>query len=163
MRGETSLANFETLMRQREGVETTVYLDTLRKPTVGIGHLVQPGDKLKVGDVITDKQVSEFFKQDGAKALTAARAQAARAGVKDLNFIVYLASVNFQLGPKWTKKFKATWKMILDGKYEDAAAALDGSRWKKQTPKRVKDFQGALRRLPQKNGTQKNGTPPPLA
>ena len=103
------MANFETLMRQREGVKTTVYLDSLKKPTVGIGHLVLPADKLKVGDTITDKQVSEFFKQDGAKALTAARAQAARAGVKDLNFIVYLASVNFQMGTKWTKTFKKVW------------------------------------------------------
>ena len=147
------MANFETLMRQREGVKTTVYLDSLKKPTVGIGHLVLPADKLKVGDTITDKQVSEFFKQDGAKALTAARAQAARAGVKDLNFIVYLASVNFQMGTKWTKTFKKVWQMILDGKYEEAATALDATRWKKQTPKRVKDFQGALRRLPQKADT----------
>ena len=144
------MANFETLMRLREGVRTTVYLDSLKKPTVGIGHLVQPGDKLKVGDVITDKQVSDFFKQDGAKALTAARAQAAKAGVKDLDFIVYLASVNFQMGTKWTQAFKKVWQLILDGKYEDAAMALEGTRWKKQTPRRVKDFQGALRRLPQK-------------
>ena len=46
--------------------------------------------------------------------------------------------------------FKNTWKMVVDGKYEDAAKALDGTTWSKQTPVRVKDFQDALRALPPK-------------
>jgi GH24 family phage-related lysozyme (muramidase) len=144
------MPNFEQLMRLREGVKTKVYLDSLKKPTVGIGHLVTSADKLKVGDEITDKQVSDFFKVDGAKALAAAKMQAAKVGIKDQQFVVYLASVNFQLGTKWIKIFKKTWALILDGKYEDAAEALQGTRWQKQTPVRVKDFQKALRKLPEK-------------
>jgi len=62
----------------------------------------------------------------------------------------YLASVNFQLGTQWTATFPNTWKMIVDGDYEDAANALDGTIWAEQTPTRVKDFQDALRRLPAK-------------
>ena len=52
---------FEKLVALREGRRNDVYLDTLNKPTVGIGHLVVPGDNLEVGDVITDAQVSAFF------------------------------------------------------------------------------------------------------
>jgi lysozyme len=141
---------FEELMALREGRETTVYLDSLGKPTVGIGHLVLPEDKLKVGDTITDEQVDALFKKDGAAAMAAARLQAVTAGITDSAFIPYLASVNFQLGTKWTATFPHTWKMIVDGDYENAATALDGTAWAKQTPVRVKDFQDALRRLPEK-------------
>ena len=111
-----------------------------------------PADKLKVGDIITDKQVSDFFKEDGAKAMAAAKSQAAKAGIKDAQFVVYLASVNFQLGSGWTKIFKKTWQLILDGKYTEASDALVGTKWQKQTPKRVKAFQQALLKLPPKKG-----------
>lgn len=146
------MANFEQLMRKREGVKLEVYLDSLKKPTVGIGHLVTKEDNLQVGDKVTQQQVSAFFKKDGAKAISAARRQAGMAGIKSADFIVYLASVNFQLGTGWTKTFRKTWKLILDGKYEEAAAAVQTSRWYKQTPVRAKDFQRALRNLPPKKG-----------
>jgi GH24 family phage-related lysozyme (muramidase) len=141
---------FENLMAEREGRCTKVYLDTLKKPTVGIGHLVLPEDGLEVDDVITDAQVTVFFRKDSAAAMGAARSQAQQAGISDSAFIPYLASVNFQLGPHWTTTFSNTWKMIVDGEYEAAAAALDGTLWERQTPVRVRDFQGALRRLPPK-------------
>src|SRR5947209_2817107 len=115
------MASFEQLLRLREGVETEVYKDSRGKLTVGIGHLVTPADKLKLGDEITDQQVSDFFKKDSAKALSAAKAQAAKAKINDSNFIVYLASVNFQLGVDWYKIHKKTWALIMEGKYEEAA------------------------------------------
>ena len=146
------MANFEQLMRKREGVKLEVYLDTLKKPTVGIGHLVTKEDKLKLGDKVTQQQVSEFFKKDGAMAIAAAKRQANKAGIKDAQFIVYLASVNFQLGTGWNKIFRKAWKLILDGDYEAAATSLQATRWFRQTPIRVKDFQRALRSLPSKKG-----------
>jgi GH24 family phage-related lysozyme (muramidase) len=143
-------AAFEKLMAEREGRRNDVYQDSLGKPTVGIGHLVVAGDNLDVGDQITDEQITTFFQKDGAAALNAARLQAVQAGITDPDFIPYLGSVNFQLGTHWTNTFPNTWKMIVDGKYEEAATALDGTQWARQTPVRVKDFQGALRSLPAK-------------
>jgi GH24 family phage-related lysozyme (muramidase) len=58
-------------LRQREGVKTNVYKDSEGRLTVGISHLVTSADKLKLRDEITDQQVSEFFKNDSAKALAA--------------------------------------------------------------------------------------------
>jgi len=144
-------AAFENLMALREGRRTTVYRDSLQKLTVGIGHLVLDEDDLKEGDTISDKQVDTFFRKDSAAAMAAARSQASEAGITDSTFIPYLASVNFQLGTHWTATFPHTWKMIVDGDYESAAQALDGTVWAKQTPVRVKDFQDALRRLPTKS------------
>lgn len=142
--------DFEKLIAEREGRRNDVYRDSLGKLTVGIGHLVVANDNLKFGDRISDDQVTSLFEKDSAPAMRAARAQALEASITDSAFIPYLASVNFQLGVRWTDTFPHTWNMIVDGKYADAAEALEGTLWAKQTPVRVKDFQNALRRLPPK-------------
>jgi GH24 family phage-related lysozyme (muramidase) len=144
------MPSLESLLRQREGCRNDVYLDSRKKPTVGIGHLVTSADKLKVGDKIDNARVSAFFQKDSAIALSAARSQASKAGITDSNFIIYLASVNFQLGPAWYKKFAKTWDLIMKKHYKDAALEAQKSAWYSQTPVRVKDFQLALRKLPEK-------------
>ena len=144
------MASLESLLKLREGCRNDVYLDTRKKPTVGIGHLVTSADKLKVGDKIDNARVSKFFQQDSAKALSAARSQASKAKITDQNFIVYLASVNFQLGTGWNQTFKKTWDLIMKGQYKAAAAEAQKSSWYSQTPVRVKDFQQALLKLPEK-------------
>ena len=139
---------FEQLMILREGRRNDVYTDSLGKLTVGIGHLVLASEHLQLHDQISDEQVTTLFKKDSAVALSAAQLQAVQAGISEPSFIPFLASVNLQLGTHWnTTKFPQTWGMIVAGKYEDAARALDQSLWKQQTPVRVKDFQDALRKL----------------
>lgn len=139
---------FFDLMVLREGCRNKVYPDTCGNPTVGIGHCVVPADGLKIGDVISQDRVEALFKVDGRKAVAAALDQAAEAGITSTEFLPFLASVNFQLGTAWGKKFPRTWRMILDGQYNEAADSLDGTLWQQQTPVRVQDFQKALRALP---------------
>jgi GH24 family phage-related lysozyme (muramidase) len=141
---------FRNLMILREGCVDYVYPDSRGLPTVGIGHLVVPSDNLSLGDQISQQQVDDFFHADAARALDAAWAQAGEAGITSAAFMPGLASVNFQLGTDWTQKFPNTWAMIVDGRYADAAHALDGTLWQKQTPVRVADFQHALLTLPSK-------------
>lgn len=121
-----------------------VYKDSVGVLTVGIGHKVISADKLKLGDEIDQARVDAFYKKDTAKAVAAASVQAAKAGIKDAQFNVYLASVNFQLGTSWNKKFSTTWKLIMAGVYEAATKEVGKSRWNSQSPTRVKDFQKAL-------------------
>ncbi len=150
--GDAAMPSLVALLRKREGCEYTVYKDPVKanRPTVGIGHLVTPADKLKLGDKIEEAQVQAFFKKDTTRAVAAAKSQAAKAGITDGQFIIYLASVNFQLGTTWNRTFKRTWGLILEGKYPEAAKEVQKSRWFGQTPIRVKDFQGALLALPAK-------------
>ena len=147
---------FEAEVREREGCEYVVYVDTRGVPTVGIGHRVTPADGLAVGDAVTPAQVDAFFAADSAQALVAARSQAAEIGVGDdgnTNFVAALASVNFQLGTGWRQEFPRTWAMIAAGDYAGAAAALGTSRWYRETPTRVEDFQKALLALPSSRPT----------
>lgn len=128
----------------REGKRLTVYKDSLGKPTVGIGHLVLPHDKLKVGDKITEEQARKFFIGDSQIAERAALEQAAEIGVETDDFIAALISVNFQLGIKWTKDFKTTYPAIVAHDFKTAIRNLRKSKWYKQTPVRVEDFIIAL-------------------
>jgi GH24 family phage-related lysozyme (muramidase) len=148
-------ADFKTLMAgpEEEGRRIDVYPDSRGKPTVGIGHLVKPGDKLKLGDKISDPQVDAYFQRDGSEALQRARDQAAQAGITDPKFIARLGAVNFQLGSaKWPDTFPKTWSKILAGDYDGAAVEAANSKWFHQTPKRVRSFQNALRALPPRPG-----------
>jgi lysozyme len=47
-----------------DGMILEVYNDSKGNPTVGLGHLVVPGDKLKVGDKITVERARELAKND---------------------------------------------------------------------------------------------------
>lgn len=133
-----------------EGSRPNVYRDSRGFLTVGVGHKVTPADHLKFGDNSGDTRIGDFVRSDAAAALDAARSQAADAGITDPDFIVPLASVNFQLGPAWRDKFVKTWSLIVKGDYVAAAKEAANSDWNEQTPKRVQQFQDALRRLPPK-------------
>ncbi len=143
-------ADLKALLTVREGRRNDVYLDSREIPTLGIGHKILPDDNLKVGDVISDAQVEAFYTKDSKAALDAARSQAIEAGITDPKFIPYLTSVNLQLGSNWRNDFKRTWADIQAGNYAQAAQDAADPKWYRQTPDWVKDFQGALLRLPPK-------------
>ena len=135
---------FKRHMTPKEGNRNDVYPDSRRIPTVGIGHKVVPADKLKIGDQISNARKEAFWRQDSAAALQAAQQQTKEAGIRDTDFLVALADVNFQLGRGWRTEFKKTWALILVGDYDAAAREVKDSKWFKQTPSRVLSFRKAL-------------------
>jgi len=117
--------------------------------TAGIGHKLT-AEELKSfseGDSVTAEQVQAWYEKDSEKALKAAEKQAEEVGAKDPEFIAALASVNFQLGTNWKGEHKQTWKLMKEGKFDEAADEAADSEWHGQTPERVEAFQDALRSL----------------
>ena len=55
---------FKQALIEEEGVRYTVYRDVAGYPTVGVGHLVRPVDKLRVGDRISEQRVLSFLEDD---------------------------------------------------------------------------------------------------
>jgi len=149
------------LIELREGRELKTYQHkmadgTLDKPTGGVGHVLTPAElrKYPVGTEIPETVVDEWYRKDSDKAFLAAREQAKELGRPDM--IPALASVNFQLGTNWYKDVKQpdgtvkkghknTWRLLKEGQWLEAAEEAANSRWAKQTPKRVDDFQRAIR------------------
>lgn len=62
---ELSSQGYDLLVK-REDKRNTVYLDSQKKPTVGVGHF---DPTLTVGDVWTDEQVEAAFQSDSAWVL----------------------------------------------------------------------------------------------
>jgi GH24 family phage-related lysozyme (muramidase) len=135
-----------------EGEKLEVYQGEKDKPgvlTVGIGHKLTPEElkSFSEGDVVTAEQVQAWYEKDSEKALKAATEQAEEVGAKDPEFVAALASVNFQLGTNWKGEHTQTWKLMKEGKFEEAADEAANSKWNTQTPERVEAFQDALRTL----------------
>ena len=61
-------ADFKRALIQEEGVRYIVYRDVAGYPTVGVGHLVDPEDGLRVGDRVSKEQILEFLETDLADA-----------------------------------------------------------------------------------------------
>jgi lysozyme len=52
------------LVREFEGVRTKAYLDPVGILTVGVGHVVQPSDHIKLGQIISRERVDELLRKD---------------------------------------------------------------------------------------------------
>ncbi len=143
--GSCTYDDFIEHLKLREGFRECVYRDSLGKPTVCYGHLVRPGDNLSMGDCVTQERCDQLLRQDAQSAYNAARSQASQTPCQDSCFVNALAAVNYQLGTGWYTKFPNTWNLIKNGQWDEAADALNGTLWQKQTPVRVADFQAVLR------------------
>ena len=140
----------------REGNEECVYLDTLGKPTCGVGHLLTERERqvYKVGDRVSQEQRDEWLQQDAAMAWEAAAQQMQELDIEDTNFIIALGSVNFQLGTRWMNKFPSAYRALANKDYDEAIRQVSTgsgrngqSKWKEQTPVRVEDFVIAIDKL----------------
>ena len=140
----------------REGNEERVYLDSLGKPTRGVGHLLTERERqvYQVGDEVSEEQRTAWLEADAAKAWEAAAQQIEDLGIEQAEFIIVLGSVNFQLGTRWMDKFPSAYKALKNKDYDEAirqvstGSGKDGqSKWKGQTPVRVEDFVTAIDKL----------------
>ena len=132
----------------REGRKNVVYLDNLGYETGGIGHLLTAEDKKKyhLGSVISDIQIDIWFEQDTEKALKKALKQWKEINILTPRFLAALISVNFQLGD-FSVKFKNSYQLLKQRKFDQVIANLKSSLWARQTPVRVKDFIAAIEEL----------------
>src|SRR6476659_2932896 len=87
-------------LKLREGWKTSVYLDSLKKPTAGMGHLLTAAENATypVGKSVQIPILEGWAQSDSLKAYKAALSQAAELRVTDADFIKILTAVNFQLG-----------------------------------------------------------------
>jgi GH24 family phage-related lysozyme (muramidase) len=129
-------------IRDHEGCRDTVYLDSLGKATIGIGHLVQPHerDRYKEGVVISADDIEDLFLIDlnracaGAEQLISENYKGDRRLPQEIEHVI--VEMVFQLGKTGVSKFRKMWKALSDGDRKEAAAQMKDSRWHSQTPVR---------------------------
>jgi lysozyme len=135
-------------VKKHEGYRNKVYLDTLGKRTVGVGHLC-------VEDFWEDdKEYEEKFLMDHTRtrstnAIKGAKDLMSEHGCMDMDEVAeeIIIEMIFQLGKTGVSKFKNMWKALSGLDYSTAASEMLDSRWAKQTPNRAQAMSAEMASL----------------
>ena len=136
--------NMERLMesvKKHEGYRNKVYLDTLGKRTVGVGHLCVE-DFWEDDKEYEESFLMEILEKDLSEAIKGANDLMAKHDCMDINEKAHeiLIEMVFQLGKTGVSKFRKMWDALSEKNYIGASFEMLDSRWAKQTPNRARDM-----------------------
>ena len=136
--------NLERLLesvKKHEGYRNKVYLDTLGKRTVGVGHLCVE-DFWEDDKEYEESFLMEILQKDLREAIRGAKELMDEHGCADIDERAeeIIIEMVFQLGRTGVKKFRNMWKALSEHNYVGASYEMLDSKWAKQTPNRAKDM-----------------------
>ena len=127
-------------VRKHEGYRNKVYLDTLGKRTVGVGHLCVE-DFWEDGKEYEEKFLMTILEHDLQTAIKSAEKLCEGLKISDDAKIIIIEMI-FQLGGNGVSKFRKMWQALQQDPpdYAEASVQMLDSRWAKQTPNRAKEM-----------------------
>ena len=124
-------------VKQHEGYRNKVYLDSLGKRTVGVGHLCVE-DHWEDHKEYSEEMLMNILKDDLKNAIEGAERLLKDCRILDSLAKEIIIEMVFQLGETGVSKFKNMLKALKEGPdYQTAASEMLDSRWAKQTPNRA--------------------------
>ena len=124
-------------VKKHEGYRNKVYLDTLGKRTVGVGHLCVE-DFWEDNKEYSEEMLMNILKDDLKNAIEGAERLLKDCRILDSLAKEIIIEMVFQLGETGVSKFKNMLKALKEGPdYQTAASEMLDSRWAKQTPNRA--------------------------
>ena len=124
-------------VKKHEGYRNKVYLDTLGKRTVGVGHLCVE-DFWEDDKEYSEEMLMNILKDDLKNAIEGAERLLKDCHILDSLAKEIIVEMVFQLGETGVSKFKNMLKALKEGPdYQTAASEMLDSRWAKQTPNRA--------------------------
>ena len=141
--------NLERLMesvKKHEGYRNKVYLDTLGKRTVGVGHLCVE-DFWEDDKEYEEKFLMEILADDLQNAIKGARELKEEHSCTDIDEVAQeiIVEMVFQLGKSGVSKFRNMWKALSEKNYIGASYEMLDSKWAKQTPNRAKSMANQMK------------------
>jgi|TARA_X000001388_G_scaffold55491_1_gene40866 lysozyme len=135
--------NYDKLLesvKKHEGYKNHVYLDTLGKRTVGVGHLCVE-DFWEDGKEYEEDFLMDILKKDLQQAIRQADLKCEGLKISDDAKIIIIEMI-FQLGGTGVSKFRKMWQALQQDPpdYAEASVQMLDSRWAKQTPNRAKEM-----------------------
>ena len=127
-------------VKKHEGYRNKVYLDTLNKRTVGVGHLCVE-DFWEDGKEYDEDFLMGILEKDLQSAIDQADDMC-----KDLKISsdakILIIEMIFQLGGNGVSKFRKMWQALQQDPpdYAEASVQMLDSRWAKQTPNRAQEM-----------------------
>ena len=133
-------------VKRHEGYRNKVYLDTLGKRTVGVGHLCVE-DFWEDDKEYEESFLMEILEKDLQGAIDKAEdlinncPSGGKANISDDAKILIIEMV-FQLGGNGVSKFRKMWQALQQDPpdYAEASVQMLDSRWAKQTPNRAQEM-----------------------
>jgi len=124
-------------VKKHEGYRNKVYLDTLGKRTVGVGHLCVE-DFWEDDKEYEEKFLMTILEHDLQTAIKGAERLLKGCGILDSLAKEIIIEMVFQLGETGVSKFKNMLEALENGPdYQTAAIEMLDSKWAKQTPNRA--------------------------
>ena len=135
-------------VKKHEGYRNKVYLDTLGKRTVGVGHLCVE-DFWEDDKEYEEKFLMEILQKDLQESIRGARSLMEDHGCADIDEKAeeILIEMVFQLGMTGVSKFRNMWKALSELNYVGASYEMLDSRWAKQTPNRAKAMAKTMKEI----------------
>ena len=135
-------------VKKHEGYRNKVYLDTLGKRTVGVGHLCVE-DFWEDDKEYEEKFLMTILEHDLQSAIKGAKELMSENGCNDIDEIAeeLIIEMVFQLGKTGVSKFRNMWKHLSALEYSMAASEMLDSRWAKQTPNRAQAMSAEMASL----------------
>ena len=135
-------------VKKHEGYRNKVYLDTLGKRTVGVGHLCVE-EFWEDDKEYEEKFLMDILEADLQNAIKGAKDLMAEHGCMDIDEQAeeIIIEMIFQLGKTGVSKFKNMWKALSGLDYSTAATEMLDSRWAKQTPNRAKGMANTMKSI----------------
>jgi len=127
-------------VKKHEGYRNKVYLDTLNKRTVGVGHLCVE-DFWEDDKEYEEKFLMTILEHDLQSAIKSAEELCEGYNISDDAKIIIIEMI-FQLGKSGVSKFRNMWKALAEDppSYHVASIEMLDSRWAKQTPNRAQEM-----------------------
>ena len=135
-------------VKKHEGYRNKVYLDTLGKRTVGVGHLCVE-DFWEDDKEYEEKFLMDILEADLQNAIKGAKDLMSENGCMDMDEVAeeIIIEMIFQLGKTGVSKFKNMWKALSGLDYTTAAMEMLDSRWAKQTKNRAEAMSAEMAAL----------------
>ena len=114
------------MIKLHEGLRLEKYMDTEGFPTIGYGHLIEPGEGIP--DKITKQQADKLFEGDYRHHKLAAQ-KIPGYGSASSEQKAALIDLTFNMGPTWYKSFPKFTAAFAKGDYGQAGAELENSKW----------------------------------
>ena len=135
--------NYDKLLesvKRHEGYRNKVYLDSLNKRTVGVGHLCVE-DFWEDGKEYEEKFLMDILQKDLQESINGAEELCEGLKISDDAKILIIEMI-FQLGKKGVSKFRNMWKSLKEDppNYFEAHVQMLDSKWAKQTPNRATEM-----------------------
>ena len=138
-------------IKDHEGYFNKVYIDSVGKPTIGIGlNLMRPEarsfmkqvganyDRILTGqETLNDKQINDLFNMQLQVAYKDVKRFMSNFDQLPKNVKLVLVDMSFNLGGPRLSKFKNTKQLIATGNYRGASKEILHSKWAKQVGRRA--------------------------